>query len=323
MNPTSTLNTGVINTRLIKNSRTGKSDSKKTVIVTGVARSGTSLVASVLKAAGLYLGEFVYDVVNEDAQMLEILRSHNLDMLRTLIQQRNAQHARWGFKIPNMHVYLRHDELSLFRNPHLIVIYRDPVAIAVRNSLSEHYDELESLNSATSAMHAIGHFAALAKCPLLLISYEKALAFPNLMIDSVLDFCGITLDDMARNELFRQFQPNNAEYLAVATRRFVGRIDGFMDGELYGWCFQEGRLEPVRLDLYADDQLIESFRADKYRGDLASGGVGNGSHGFFVDLSRHALRGNAVIRVKVAGRVLELQNSGQRMDRFDAQVSAH
>jgi hypothetical protein len=268
------------------------------------------------------MGEFVYDVVNEDAQMLEFLRTHDVGMLQTLIQRRNAKHARWGFKAPNLHAYLRHDELGLFRNPHLIVIFRDPVAIAVRNALSEHYGEIDALVSATGAMHAVGRFTELARCPVLLLSYEKALAFPNLMIDRIIEFCGLTIDDNTRSGLFFQVQPNRAEYLAAATRRFVGRIDGFLNGELYGWCFQEGRLEPVRLELHADDQLIESFTADKFRGDLASGGVGNGCHGFFRDLSRYGLRGNAIIRVKIAGRVLELDNSGQRLDRFEVQVPA-
>lgn len=316
----SAVNTGVISSREGVGRRKG--DEKRTIIVTGVARSGTSLVASVLKAAGLFMGEFVYDVVNEDAQMLELLRSRDIGLLRTLIQQRNAKHTSWGFKIPNLHTFLHHDELSLFRNPQMIVIYRDPVAVAVRNALSEHFSELDGLIAATSAMQATARFAAQAQCPLLLLSYEKALTFPSLFIDNVLKFCGMTLDAAGRKELLCQIQPNNPDYLAVATRHFLGRVDGFLDGQLYGWCYQDGKLEPVRLDLYADDRLIETFDADKYRGDLAAGGIGNGCHGFFVNLKRHKLPGKTIIRVMVNGRVLELENGGQRLDRFDVQATA-
>jgi hypothetical protein len=99
------LNTGVIVQR--DGAAKSRDGGKRTIVVTGVARSGTSLVASVLKAAGLHMGDFLHDVVQEDAQMLEIVRSRDTALLRTLIQQRNAQHPRWGFKVPNLHAYMR------------------------------------------------------------------------------------------------------------------------------------------------------------------------------------------------------------------------
>ncbi len=318
---TPALNTGVI----IRRDGVGtnaKDKGKRTIVVTGVARSGTSLVASVLKAAGLHMGDHVYDVVNEDAQMLEIVRSRDTKLLRALIQQRNTRYPSWGFKIPNLHAYMRYDELNQFRNPHLIAIFRDPVAVAMRNALSEHTGQLPGLIAASGAMQAMARFAEQTDCPLLLLSYEKVVSFPPLLIDSVLDFCGITLTAAKRSALLEQVKPNNPDYLSVAARRFLGRIDGIMGGALYGWCFEENRLEPVRLDVLADDRLLESFNSDRYRADLASGGIGNGCHGFSIDLSHHKLPADAVIRVKITGRQLELENSGQRLDRFEARLSA-
>lgn len=310
----SALNTGVIVRR--DSPAPAKDPGKRTILVTGVARSGTSLVAAVLRAAGLHMGDHVYDVVHEDSQMLEVVRSRDNKLLRSVIQQRNAKHRTWGFKVPNLHVYMRHDELNLFRNPHLIVIYRDPVAVATRNALSEHTDRLPGLIAATGAMQAVARFADQTACPLLLLSYEKAVAFPPLLIDSVLDFCGITISADKRAALLEHVKPNNPDYLIVASRRFLGRIDGIVDGALFGWCFEENRLEPVRLDVSADGRLLESGDADCYRADLASGGIGNGCHGFSIDLRHHKLPAGAMIRVKIAGRQLELENSGWRLDEF-------
>jgi len=310
------VNIGVFANKTDSSARPYKTGTKKTIIVTGIARSGTSMIASMLQEAGLFIGEFLYDVVNEDAQILEFLRSGNKELLKTLIAQRNGQHVQWGFKIPNLHAYLRHDDLSLFRNPHLIVISRDPVAVAMRDSISEHLGELQAMVGASSALHSLAQFVQRVDCPVLLVSYEKALSFPNVIIDSVLKFCGITPEEGIRNRLFVHVQPNRAEYLTAATRRFLGRIDGILDGQLYGWCCQEGRLEPVRLDLLADGRLLETFHADSFREDLAAGGVGNGCHGFFLDLKRHRLKVATVIRVKVTDRVLELENSGHRLDRY-------
>lgn len=313
MSDASALNTGVI---VRRDGTKGRDDRKRTIIVTGVARSGTSLVASVVKAAGLHMGDRVYDVVNEDAEMLEIVRSRDAKLLRALIQQRNAKHASWGFKIPNLHAYMRYDELNQFRNPHLIGIFRDPVAVAMRNALSEHTDQMQGVIAAAGAMQAMARFADLTDCPMLLLSYEKIVSFPPLLIDSVLDFCGITVNKTKRAALLEQVKPNNPDYLAVASRRFLGRIDSLTNGSLFGWCYEENRLEPVRLDVLADDLPLESCNADQYRADLASGGIGNGCHGFVIDLSRYKLQASAVIRVKIASRQLELENSGQRLDRF-------
>ena len=320
MNLVSALNTGVLKPRVDRAKRSN--NDKRTIVVTGVARSGTSLIAAVLRAAGLHMGDFIHEVVNEDAQMLEIVRSRDTALLRAVIQQRNAKHARWGFKIPNLHAYLRHDELNLFRNPYLIVICRDPVAVAMRNTLSEHKEELQGLIAAADAMAAMARFAEQANCPLLLLSYEKVLSFPPLLIDSLVDFCGLTVGPAERQTLLAQVKPNNPDYLNVATRHFLGRIDGFIDGELYGWCVEEDRLEPVRLDLFADDRLIETFDADRYRADLAAGGMGNGCHGFSRDIGRHKLRGDAVLRVRINGRMLELENSGTRLNRFTVRTDA-
>jgi hypothetical protein len=307
------LNTGIIAPPRPVGTRPRRDAGKRTFIVTGIARSGTTLVAGLLKDAGVFMGQFLHDVVEEDAAMLEALHSRDMTMLRTLIGERNAGHAQWGFKLPNLHAYLEHQELAGFRNPRLVVIFRDPVAVAVRNALSEHYPEMQALIAATNAAYSLARFVERVPCPVLLLSYEKALAFPGVLIDNLLAFCELRPDDATRNRMFLRVQPNRAEYLVAARRRFVGAIDGVLDGQLYGWCAQEGRVEPVRLELHVADRVVATFSADHFRQDLAQIGVGNGSHGFYVDLEALGLAPETVISVKVAGRMLELQNSGRTL----------
>ena len=110
--------------------------------------------------------------------------------------------------------------------------------------------------------------------------------------------------------------------MAAATANFEGRIDGVLNGELYGWCRQTGRLEPIRLEVYADDRCIDTLTADAFRDDLATAGMGNGCHGFFVNLARHGVRRDAVIRVKISNRVLELENSGRKLSSLPETVTA-
>ncbi len=274
------------------------------------------MIAGMLREAGVFLGEFLRDVVVEDAQMLELLRNRNMPALQELIAERNEQFPVWGFKLPNLHAYLRHDEVALFRNPHLILIYRDPVAVAVRSALSEHYNALDAVTSTSGGQEALLRFTRRAGCPAMLLSYEKVLVTPHAAIDALLSFCGLSVPVKQRNRMAAAVRPNRPEYLDIANSEFAGSIDGLRDGQLYGWCCQVDRLEPQHLDILADGTLLQSVVANRYREDLANRGVGNGCHGFIVDLTPYDLPPRTVLRVRVRDRVLELAKSGQPMSSF-------
>lgn len=166
-----------------------------TIVVTGIARSGTSMVASVLRSAGLTMGDALHAVVEEDAEMLAVLQSGHDGLLRDLIRGRDARWPRWGFKIPNLHAYLLAERMRWFRRPRLVVIYRDPVAVAVavavRNVLLERFDAKEQLTLTGHALTALTSFITRAGCPTLLVSYEKAITAPDDFLGSLLAFCGL------------------------------------------------------------------------------------------------------------------------------------
>jgi hypothetical protein len=69
--------------------------------------------------------------------------------------------------------------------------------------------------------------------------------------------------------------------------------------------------EPVALDLYVDNQPVLTFAADLFRQDLLDAGFGTGHHGFAIDLAKLRLRSDSVIRIKVTGQGVELDNSGR------------
>jgi hypothetical protein len=96
----------------------------------------------------------------------------------------------------------------------------------------------------------------------------------------------------------------------TSKRAFEGHLEGVRDGRLYGWARHIGDLTPVLLDLLIDDRLAATFQAVEFRDDLLAAGVGNGSHGFFVDLGEHRVKDGSVIRVRVNRRAFELANSG-------------
>ena len=130
----------------------------RTFIVTGPHRSGTSLVASILWQSGLFIGSEVNDIVFEDEAITRVLASRDLVALRHTIAERNARHPRWGFKIPMLCRALDVGQLTMFDRPRLIVAFRDPVAMAVRTSISEFQDPMRVLHDVASDQTAMMAF---------------------------------------------------------------------------------------------------------------------------------------------------------------------
>ncbi len=285
----------------------------RTFIISGVARSGTTLVAAVLQETGLFLGNFLADVVHEDRELLAILQSGQRELLADAIGRRNAEHRDWGFKIPNIHAYLHGTDLRRFRDPHLILIYRDPVAVSVRNAISEMFDQFATLAETAAAQLSVVEFVRATDCACLLISYEKALIFADHFVDTLTGFCGLTPDAETRKRLIRLVEPNADTYLQRARRQFAGSIDTLQDGVLQGWCCQVGELQPLTVDLFLGGERLQTVRADRFRPDLLAAGYGNGNHGFSIDMTPFATGEDAEVRIVVSGRTFVLSNSGKRL----------
>lgn len=288
----------------------------RTFIVTGRHRSGTSLVAAVLRKIGIFLGAEINDIVHEDEAIAKILIGRDTAALTRLIGERDANYGTWGFKFPMLCQVLRPEDLARFSDPHLIVTFRDPVSIAVRTSISEYQAPMQALRSAVDEQAELVAFVERLQCPTLLLSYEKSLVFPDDFIEAILEFCGLPRSDALREKLVNLVEPNRQTYIARVRRRYGGVIDGVTNGFLYGWCRLTGVDEPVPLDLLVDDQPVLSFNADVFRQDLLDTGFGTGRHGFYIDLAKLPVRPDSVIRVRVANHTVDLDNSGHRMKSY-------
>jgi hypothetical protein len=162
---------------------------KRTYVTLGLERGGTSAIAGIERALGLYMGDI--DKGNNEDQNFS---GYRLGRMRTTIQQRNKEHGVWGFKYPKAVMYMPQLVESL-RNPYFIIVYRDAVATAIshlgwtgsKNRKPAHLAVHEAngfTNSNTSFAFASGH-------PTLVISHELAMAKPNAAIDEVARFLGV------------------------------------------------------------------------------------------------------------------------------------
>lgn len=146
-----------------------RTDGPRTYIVFGDMRGGTTMVAGVMRALGIFMGE----KINEDNQESYQFNGASIPDMRAAIDANNEAHQVWGWKFP--HAADNVDRLwDRLRNPHLVCVFRDAVATG----------------RALSRWHPVGHFQAIQRtllrqqqnvnliglrnCPAIMISYEKA-----------------------------------------------------------------------------------------------------------------------------------------------------
>lgn len=286
-------------------------DLSRTLIVSGVARSGTSMVARVLHGAGVFLGSHMDEVVFEDNDFSSLFEVPDLDMpaMTALLRGRDATHALWGFKRPHLHLQGA-PVVELCRNPFVILTVRDPVAIAERNAISEQRDPAASLSHATEDLQQMLHFAETLTCPVLLISYEKAVHEPGRFVERLLEFCGIATSTAERERLRALVEPDRPAYIQQARRVFEGYVDRIEDGRLLGWACEIGQAQPVAVTLFRDADPVADVLAHDHRQDLEIQGFGTGRHGFAVELAGLGFTPETRVSMRIQGRSFVLKGSG-------------
>ena len=89
----------------------------RTFIVTGLYRSGTSLVASVLQRAGLFIGSDINDIVYQDEEIFRVLAAGRIEALPPIIGARNADHRNLGLQVPDAVASTHRQPVATVRRP--------------------------------------------------------------------------------------------------------------------------------------------------------------------------------------------------------------
>jgi hypothetical protein len=285
----------------------------RTLIVTGMARSGTSMVARALVAAGVHMGEIGDEIVYEDVEIGPALEASDTAALARIAAERDARFDVWGFKRPHLFSHAGPDVAASFRDPRFIITFRDPVAIAMRNRISELVTEACSLRDAAVDNRRCIEFALGLACPTMLVSYEKAVLRPDGFIEHLAAFCGLDLGASDRGRMVRSIEASRPAYLGAARRRFEGHVDGLRGSVVQGWCRQVGYDGPVPVEILVGGRRCAVTFADLERPDLAVVGFPSTRHGFAADIPGADSLGEEVLTVRVRDRLFELTGSGRRV----------
>ncbi len=281
-----------------------------TLGVLGLTRSGTSMLSSLLYALGVYMGDRIDSAVYEDVEIAEFIDKGDFEGLAAFAAARNAGHSVWGFKRPNAYKSLP-QLVPALRNPRLIVTFRDILAIAMRNNISMQMDVLPSLPRYVAEYGELVRNIAAVKCPMLLVSYEKFLQFPEESIDAVAQFCGVPMTEELRDKAMKVVRNGPDIYLQASRLRYTGHVDRVVQGKLRGWAMvvDQPRIK-AKVRLYADGKLIASATANRPRTDLINAKIGDGHHGFEIELAA-AVRPESMLEIKVGNTETQIGNSGK------------
>lgn len=175
------------------------------------------MVSRVLSEIGVFMGTALTPNSNEDKEFQSLVKARDYVEFARLASARDQRHAVWGFKSPGLR-----SDLSGFsphlRNPRLIVTFRDILAIAVRNSSELNTDVAQSLRTAAISYSKLIIQLEKLSCPIMMISYEKALQFPENTVSEIAGFCGVNLSDEQTTVIARSILNGDDRYLLGGTR---------------------------------------------------------------------------------------------------------
>lgn len=284
-------------------------EAARTVVVVGPARGGTSMAALVLEKLGVYMGETQDRAVLEDVTVARALEEGgDLAAFDRLVRQRDSVHRIWGWKRPGALRYV--DRFAgRVRGLCFIVMFRDPLAIALRNTIALNMDLDRALRDAQAEVGGVVDYALATLHPALLVSYEKAMVDREGFVDAVAAFLGLAPDPARRDAAIAAIDGKRHEYIVNARPLHPrGRVDDLHGTVLAGWARGDAD-DPVEVEVYVDGALVATVTADRHRPDLEKRRVGTGHHGFRVDLADHLRGGGQQVNVRVRQSGLELRNS--------------
>ena len=286
----------------------------RTLIVLGVARSGTTMVAGALHQLGVdMMAGQRPNPVYEDVELGEAMEARDARLLSRLIAARNARAPVWGWKRPSALAHIARLERQ-FRNPHYVVVFRDLLAIANRNRISVRADLLENLDETLAQYRALLGFVRRTQRPLLLVSYEKAMTDRDGFLDALVDYIG-GCDAQARERAGDFIRINSPAYLLSARNwRIRGELSSIEADRVMGWAFAPGSKEPVVVRLLINGRLFGTQVAELPRPLLKERRMHATGHcGFNFRLPKNKQLGPGdEVSVRVVGEVEDLRFSPRR-----------
>ena len=189
---------------------------KQTFLVMGVAKSGTSMTAGLLRMMGVFMGDHWAQWENnvEDMEFAKHITHGQWAKYEALVKKRDEAHDVWGFKHPTLFTCVKETHY-MYRNPKYIIMFRDPYATAM-HTIHTPKDDPSILERRAKAMIRNAKYQSDMAAwiierhgrDVLPVSYEKALTKPQVFLDRLIEFGGFTPSQRTYKTCLAYLEPN-------------------------------------------------------------------------------------------------------------------
>lgn len=188
----------------------------KTVVIGGIPRGGTTMVAATVDALGVYLGP-EEDLKLKNCFEDQTMNSPYLDVQHDYIKKNDNNHAVWGWKDPGV-IHPLNELGHALRGPRVMIVFRDMLAsiqgemrFDIKNGIDPRsYDSL--VENTMNRYADIWKFSQRTRLPLMLISYERAINNREDFVDQVIDFIGLQVTPDQRQEAIDRIAPDGGYF---------------------------------------------------------------------------------------------------------------
>jgi hypothetical protein len=301
----------LVNTGVHVLNDSGPASAERTIIVLGIARSGTTMVAGALHHLGIPMcvGQRPNGVF-EDTEIGRLLGSKDYEALAGLVEARNREHAVWGWKRPDAIDDIPKIE-RYFRSPEYVVVFRDVFAIANRNRISVRADLLANMNEALARYSRLLAFLASNGRRTLLVSYEKAMLDQKAFVHALAEFARAGSSEQLEQAV-AHVRSDDPAYLRWSRNwGGVGHLTVPAHNIIGGWAYLRQKEEgPAMVEITVNGRVLATLRADLVIEDLKRAGHPAGQSGFHLSLPKSwHLQDGDVITARIAGESADLAGS--------------
>jgi hypothetical protein len=184
----------------------------RTVIVLGVGRGGTSLVAGCLRALGVCMGVAPHPLKHEWSPIV-YLADGKIDVAATYrtIQQMDRDYSPWGWKSPR-DVFQLEQILPLLRDPGFVFVTRDLLEPSLSGLSYQDVPLYISLDETATVYRAITSRLRFWPWPALIVPFAEALQQPKSLVSLLCSFLKLEADREAVVHATDFIQPGTNAY---------------------------------------------------------------------------------------------------------------
>jgi hypothetical protein len=214
--------------------RNKSTQNHRTIIVAGVARSGTSLVTHTLHNLGVYLGEKLTPGSFEDLDFARKIKSSSPDLKQT-VSSRNIAHQHWGFKLTS-----GFDELlihpTIFDSPIVLVPIRDVTAILKRRNMARDKSLEDQFSGLVKQQTQLFDFLEKAPYTQFIFSYQQAINDPEKFVQQLIECIGLSVTEGQLKDAVEGVSANTNTYTQAFfdnhSAKFETEVMARNDGEI-------------------------------------------------------------------------------------------